>query len=184
MKWYIFLIISVLALPGYGADLWSQESKASALVLVVEWQRYVDEDGKTCDRCQGTEEQLSRGIETLQSALEPLEIQVKLEKKSMGPECAENIIESNRILIADITLEEWLEAKVGKSACGSCCAKLGETVECRTTTVNGKTYEVIPAELIVKAGLKAASEIIVAPSTKSCCPNKKSSSGHKGKCCP
>ena len=184
MKWCIYIIGSILVLTGYAADLNSQENEDAPLVLRIEWQRYVDENGKTCDRCGGTEEQLSRGVETLQSALNLLGIQVALEKKSMGSQCAENIIESNKILIAGCPLEKWLGAKVGTSECGSCCAKLGESVECRTTSVDGKTYEVIPAELIVKAGLKAASEIIVAPSTEECCPNKNTVNGKKAKCCP
>ena len=184
MKWYIHIFVSVLVLTGYGADLCSQENENAPMVLEIEWQRYVDENGKTCDRCGGTEEQLNRGVETLQSALHPLGIKVTLNKKSMGSECAKNIIESNKILIAGRPLEEWLGAKIGTSACGSCCAKLGESVECRTTSVDGRTYEVIPAELIVKAGLKAASEIIVAPSTEGCCPKKKTTNGKKDKCCP
>ena len=176
--------MTIMGLTGYGTNLYSEQKESAAMVLGIEWQRLLDEDGKTCDRCGGTEEQLRRAVETLQSALQPLGIKVTLEKKSLGPECVKNIMESNQILIAGRPLEEWVGAKVGASACGSCCAKLGETVECRTTSVDGKTYEVIPAQLIVKAGLKAAAEIIVAPSTEGCCPPNKTSTGKNGKCCP
>ena len=41
---------------------------------------------------------------------------------------------------------------------------MGEEVECRTVSVDGITYEVIPAELIVRAGLLAASHMMSAPS--------------------
>lgn len=153
------------------------------MVLMIEWQRLVDKDGKTCDRCGGTEKELRLAVSALKRSLRPLGMKVKLEKKAMGPQCANNIIESNRILIAGRQLEEWLGAKVGTSECGSCCSKLGETVECRTTALDGETYEVIPAQLIVKAGLMAASELMKTPSTGPCCSPDKSSARKDGKCC-
>ncbi len=184
MKWSTFIVIAVVVLGSYGTSLCGEQKGNAATVLLIEWQRLVDIDGKTCDRCGGTEKELRRGVATLKRSLRPLGIKVTLEKKSMGPECAKNIIESNQILIAGRPLEEWLEAKVGTSACGSCCAKLGETVECRTISVDGKTYEVIPAQLIVKAGIKAAAEIIAAPSTEGCCSSGKALTGKDAKCCP
>lgn len=183
LKWCTFVIIAVVVLTSFGTSLCAGERENTATLLVIEWQRFVDEDGKTCDRCGGTEKELRRSVETLKRSLRPLGIRTTLVKRSLGPECAKNIVESNRILIAGRPLEDWLGAKVGTSVCGSCCAKLGETMECRTTSLDGKTYEVIPAQLIVKAGLKAASEIIAAPSPPPCCPPSKSSTRKNGKCC-
>jgi hypothetical protein len=114
-----------------------------------------------------------------------LGIDVILKQKSLSPqECARDISESNRILIADRPLEEWLGAEVGQSPCGSCCSKLGEDVECRTVSVGGETYEVIPAELIVKAGLLAASEIMQAPSPGACYPSHGKPGAADEECCP
>ncbi len=152
--------------------------------LEIIWQRLMDAEGQTCDRCGGTEKELQQGIASLKKALDPLGIEVTLEKRSLGLECADNIIESNRILISGRPLEEWLGATVGTSACGSCCEKLGETVECRTTTVDGRTYEIIPAQLLVKAGLKAAAELLIVPSSGECCPKDQDSAAKDGKCCP
>jgi len=183
LKWYIVIVTTVSVLIGYNTDIHSEKEGGGSMKLGIVWQRLVDEDGKTCQRCGGTEEQLSKGIENLTRALQPLGIKVTLEKNSMGAECTDSIIESNKILIHGRPLEEWLGAKVGTSECGFCCTKLGESVECRTTSVDGKTYEVIPAELIVKAGLKAASEIIVAPETDGCCEDGETSPEKNGRCC-
>jgi hypothetical protein len=184
MKWHTLLAVAIAISLCCGPSLGSEKKGSDTPVLAIEWQRLVDQEGETCDRCGGTEKELREGVETLRRSLKPLGIKVTLEKKSMGPESAKNIIDSNRIMMAGRPLEEWLGAKVGTSECGSCCAKIGEKVECRTTTLNGETYEVIPAQLIVKAGLKAASEIMTPPSTESCCPSAKPATGKDAKCCP
>lgn len=184
LKLYAYIVIAVSVLMGFGANVQAEKELKGAMKLGIVWQRLVDADGQTCDRCGSTEKELQQGIADLKKALQPLGIEVTLEKKSLGLECAKNIIESNQILICGHPLEEWLGAKVGTSACGSCCEKLGETVECRTTTVDGKIYETIPAQLIVKAGLKAASELLTAPSTERCCPKSQDSTEKDKKCCP
>ncbi len=139
--------------------------------LTVRWQRLVDEEGQTCRRCGSTEKEVQEAIASLKKSLGALGIDVVLEKKALSPEvCAKDISRSNRIWVGKRTLEEWLGARVGKSPCGFCRAELGEKVECRTVTMGGKTYETIPAELIIKAGLVAGSQLVETPSGKSCCP--------------
>lgn len=49
-----------------------------------------------------------------------------------------------------------MNARTGQS---QCCDVCGDE-ECRTVEIDGETLEAIPAELIVKAGLIAAAEII------------------------
>ena len=172
-------------MSGYVAGPHSRSGKEESMILKVQWQRLVDEQGKTCDRCGGTQEELGRGVESLKASLQPLGIDVALEQKSLSSEeCARDIDQSNRIWIAGRPLEEWLGAEVGRSPCGSCCSAIGEEVECRTVSVGGETYEVIPAELIVKAGLLAASEIMQVPSRGSCCPGQESDERSRKKCCP
>ena len=157
------------------------------MILKIVWQRLVTDEGTTCDRCQGTQAEVARGVENLKASLRSLGIDVVLEEKPLTrQECANDISESNRIWIADRPLEEWLGAEAGQSPCGSCCAELGTEVECRTLSVDGETHEVIPAELIVKAGLLAASRIMQAPSRGPCCPGHESGGkpGAAGrKCC-
>jgi len=106
------------------------------------------------------------------------------EEKLSPKEFAEDVSESNRIWIANRPLEEWLGGESGMSPCGFCCSELDESVECRTLSVDGGTYEVIPARLIVKAGLMAASEIMKVPSTGKCCPAGGASGKQGEECCP
>ncbi len=75
-----------------------------------------------------------------------------------------NPLESNRIWINDKPLEEYLKADVGKSPCCDVCGPS----ECRTIEVDGNIYEVVTADMIIRAGLLAASEM---------------TSNKKGKCC-
>ena len=153
--------------------------------LTVRWQRLVDEEGQTCKRCGSTEKEVQEAIASLRKSLGALGIDVVLEKKALSPEvCAKDISQSNRIWVGKRTLEEWLGAQVGKSPCGSCPADLGEKVECRTVTVGGKTYETIPAELIIKAGLVAGSQLVETPSGESCCPPPGPAKNAGPSCCP
>ncbi len=126
-------------------------------VLKVRWQRLVDEKGQTCDRCGGTERATEEGTKKLRRCLKPVGVDVVLEKTSLSAaEFAKDPLESNRIWVGEKPIEEWLQAKVGKSECSGACGQS----ECRTLTVEGKTYDTIPAELIVKAGLLAGAELV------------------------
>ncbi|UCG31466.1 MAG: DUF2703 domain-containing protein [candidate division WOR-3 bacterium] len=148
--------------------------------LTIRWQRLVDEKGQTCERCGATEKEVQTACQNLEKSLTPLGIQVNLEEKALdSATCAKDVSESNRIWIDDRPLEEWLNAVVGKSSCEFCCEELGPDVECRTVTIEGRTFETIPANLIVKAGLLAASHLLNVESNEPCCGEKPS-----GGCCP
>ena len=121
--------------------------------ILITWRRLVDEEGRTCDRCGGTEQELDKAMVFLEKALMPLGIIFVLEKEALGhEEFARNPQQSNSILIDCQPLESWLAAEVGQSPC---CGPCGDA-ECRTVTVEGMVYETIPAELIIKEALKAA----------------------------
>ncbi|MFH1777490.1 MAG: DUF2703 domain-containing protein [Candidatus Omnitrophota bacterium] len=139
--------------------------------MEISWQRLINESGQTCERCGLTEKELQTATQKLKECLTPLGITVILKQKVLDSEtCAKDVSQSNRIWINEHSLEEWLSAKVGKSLCGFCCEDLGDNVECRTVTIDGETYEAIPAKLIIKAGLLAASELINVESSEPCCP--------------
>ena len=185
MKSLCSMLCLVFFLSGCAAGLHDTSGREGSMILKVKWQRLVDEEGKTCDRCVGTQEELGKGVKSLKASLRLLGIDVILEQKPLSPqECARDISESNRIWIADLPLEEWLGAEVGQSPCGSCCSELGEDVECRTVSIGGETYEVIPAQLIVKAGLLAVAQIMRVPSPGACCPGQESGGRGLEKCCP
>ena len=46
-------------------------------------------------------------------------------------------------------------------------------MECRTVTIDDQTYETIPAKLIIKAGLLAASQLINVDTSEPCCSESK-----------
>jgi hypothetical protein len=91
--------------------------------LPIIWQRLVSSDGKTCDRCNATYQEMQPAVSKLKDALGPLSIVPTLEireinQKSFGSSPSE----SNRIWIAGRPMEEWLGARVGSSRAVLCVA--------------------------------------------------------------
>lgn len=148
--------------------------------LSVKWQRLVD-DGQTCPRCGSTEEELGKAISSLEQSLAPLGIEVVLEKDELSvAEFKKDPLWSNRIWINGRLLEDWIGATSGQSPCCDVCGPS----ECRTVGIGGEVYESIPANLIVKAGLVAASGLIGPESDKNCRVDDASIKGPSGGCCP
>ena len=125
--------------------------------ITIRWQRLVDEKGRTCARCEATGDTVENAYKKLQKALAGLDIQVALETGNLNlPIFTEDPLQSNRIWINEKPLEQWLGATVGQSKCCDVCADS----ECRTVSVNQETFEAIPEDLIIRAGLLAAAELI------------------------
>jgi hypothetical protein len=125
--------------------------------LPIIWQRLVSSDGRTCDRCNATYQEMQQAVSKLKEALRPLGIEPSLEVRELDEKSFKATpSESNRIWIAGRPMEEWLGARVGSSRCCSVC---GESA-CRTVEVGGTTFEVIPEKLFLKAALAAASELL------------------------
>ena len=124
--------------------------------LPILWQRLVSSDGKTCDRCRATQEQIRRAVGKLKKSLRPVGLEPILKiKKISAQSFKENPSESNRIWIAGKAMEFWLGARVGSSRCCSVC---GDS-QCRTIELGSAEFETIPERLIVKAALAAAAEL-------------------------
>ena len=118
--------------------------------IKIVWQRLVDERGQTCPRCRATEQELHKAHRFLTKALLPLGIVFSLETRALdSQEFDRDPLQSNRLWIDNKPLEKWVKAETGASPC---CGPCGEA-ECRTVTVEGQTFETIPAELIIKAAL-------------------------------
>ncbi|MBI2765882.1 MAG: DUF2703 domain-containing protein [Chloroflexi bacterium] len=125
--------------------------------LPIVWQRLVSSDGRTCDRCSDTHEELLRAVSKLKAALEPLGIEPTLEVRELGQALFDvNPSESNRVWIAGQPMEAWLGAETGSSRCCSVC---GES-ECRTMKVGDSEFEAVPEYLFLKAALLAASGLL------------------------
>jgi hypothetical protein len=137
--------------------------------LVIRWQRLVNETGETCGRCGDTERAIDQAQRQLATSLKPLGLRVQVVKTRLTAEqFRQDATESNRIWIGEKPLETILDAKTGVSTCSGFCG--GSS--CRTTVVDGKTYEVIPPELIVRAGLRMAADLVEpAPPPGACCPS-------------
>ena len=142
--------------PGRESSLPPKKPKAGDKMrtLKIQWQRLIIDD-QTCQRCGTTEAEVDKAFKSLKQSLNPLGIAVVLEKRSLTQsEFEKNPSKSNLILIGERSLEDWLQAQTGQSAC---CGPCGDA-ECRTIETQGKIYETIPAELIIKAGFIAAGQ--------------------------
>ena len=125
--------------------------------LPIIWQRLVSADGRTCDRCGATQQEMQRAVSKLKQALHPLGIEPIVEIREIDEKSFRaNPSESNRIWIAGKPMEEWLGARVGSSRCCSVC---GES-ECRTVEMGAAEFETIPEALFLKAALAAAGELL------------------------
>lgn len=126
--------------------------------LPIVWQRLVNTEGKTCDRCSATYQEMQRALGKLELALRPLGIAPSLDVKEIDEKAFKaNPSESNRIWIAGKPIEEWLGASVGSSRC---CTVCGDT-NCRTVEVGATKFETIPEQLFLSAALVAASQLLV-----------------------
>lgn len=125
--------------------------------LPIVWQRLVSEQGSTCPRCHDTGAAVQQAVQQLQQALEPLGITPRLQIQAIDEAAfLRDPLQSNRILIAGRTMEQWLGATTGSSRC---CNECGDN-ECRTVEVDGQVHEAIPQELLVRAGLIAATRML------------------------
>ena len=146
--------------------------------LTIKWQRLV-EGGETCPRCGSTGAEARKAADALGRALEHLGIEVVLQEVEISlQEFKRQPLESNRLLIDGRPLEEWLGGETGQSRCCDVCGPS----DCRTVTVDGRTYEVIPADLIIKAGLLAAAGMSAWGSEQPCCAVVEPTAVSKG-CC-
>lgn len=125
-------------------------------ILAIRWQRLLA-DEQTCPRCGLTEAELEIAVTVLGQSLAPLNIGVVLEKGELSLEqFKQDSMQSNQVWIGGRLLEDWLGATTGQSECCDVCGPNN----CRTVNLAGESHEVVPAGLIVKAGLLAASQLV------------------------
>ena len=119
----------------------------------VQW-KHLDQNGRTCDRCDETGANLRAVIKKLNSSLGSRRVRFRLEETRLG---RERLAESNSILIDGQPLETILPAtRLTSTECGSCGELTGEAADCRAVSQDGTLYETIPAEIIHDALCKAA----------------------------
>ena len=121
--------------------------------LEIEW-KHLDVDGKTCDRCAGTGDEIRQVVDRLHAECAKQDVHIKLKEVKLSDR---EIGESNRILIDGIPLEDIIpETTVSQNDCPSCGDLLGSSTCCRTIIHSGKEYETIPQKLIREAVCKIA----------------------------
>ncbi len=126
--------------------------------LTIRWQRLVNDSGQTCERCRETGEAVEKAFNRLKKSLSEFDIEVVLHKEILDfPVFIKDPLQSNRIWIEGKPLEVWIGANVGKS---QCCEVCGDS-ECRTISANQNTFDVIPEDLIIRATLLAAAELLI-----------------------
>lgn len=126
--------------------------------LDILWQRLVV-GAQTCERCGDTGQSVRRAAEALRQELAVRGISVTLTEKVLPPFAPQVLDESNRVFFNGASVEELLGAEVGKNHCQSCCDLLGGQTDCRTLTVDGREFEALPEELLVRAGRIAAGKV-------------------------
>lgn len=125
------------------------------MLLEIVWQR-VSVGAETCERCGDTGQSVRHAVARLREILAPRGIAVALTEKSLPPFA---VAESNRIFFDGAALENILGAEVIMNHCQSCCDLLGAQTDCRALRLDGREYEALPEELIVRAGLLAADRL-------------------------
>jgi hypothetical protein len=147
----------VMLLSGCASQLPRPSVGVPVQTLIIRWQRLVDASDETCPRCATTGQAVHRAVAHLQRSLAPVGIEVRLETERIDEATFRKApLESNRIWVGGRALEEWLGARTASSPCCDACAG----ADCRTVSVGTRTYEAIPATLIVRAGFLAAGEAL------------------------
>lgn len=125
--------------------------------LPILWQRLVSEAGTTCPRCQATGDEVHRAVHTLRQTLDPLGVRPELEVREIDQASfLADPLKSNQILVGGRPIEYWLDGRTGST---QCCDECGDN-DCRTVEVGGQRFEAIPEELIVRAGVIAATRML------------------------
>ncbi len=156
---YVFLVwgLATAVLPLTGCAGPERAAPGLPDTLVIRWQRLTESSGDTCGRCGNTEQSIDEARRLLTASLKPLGLRVSVEKARLTHEQFKlDPGQSNRIWIGGKSLEDVLGATSGMNRCSGCC---GDS-DCRTTIVDGRAYETIPPELIVRAGLKVAADLV------------------------
>jgi hypothetical protein len=121
--------------------------------LLVEWRHIGESVDATCERCAATGRTLAEVVAAIRPALSARRIRVRVTETVLPPE---RIGESNTILFNGIPIEDLLdEVRVEMTPCTSCSCITGTEASCRAIVCGDETHEALPADLILKAALRA-----------------------------
>ncbi len=149
------LIVLPLAMVAQAKDMEAERK------LVIRWQHAVCQNDNPCERCINTPLEIQQAFDDLKSSLTGLGITVTMEEKKIKHH-------DDRLFINDRDVIDLLKGERVKTACANCFDENGNPRTCTSLKLGEDIFEVIPAELIIKAGLMSASELITAPPEPPC----------------
>ena len=160
MKRYLSILMLIIILLLTGVAFAENAEKTKLIItdrlITIKWQRLVSK-GETCPRCGSTEKEVEKAYTLIKRSLSPLNIEVKLEKKEISvSKFSKAPLESNKIWVNGLLLEKNVDGKTCQSKCEGVCGPS----DCRAIEVDGKVYETIPANFIIKACLIEAARIV------------------------
>jgi hypothetical protein len=85
-------------------------------------------------------------------------VHVKVEKGIGARPGKKAIISATNVWVCDVPLETWLGAGIAVKPCD--CSSGGQSMSCKVVNLDGQSYELIPADLVVHAGMLAAEMLI------------------------
>lgn len=109
-------------------------------------------DGETCERCGGTVEAVRSAAQQLETVLTPLGVRVTLVEHAVS---ADNIEDSNSVMINGRPLEEWVGAERVSTDCPPCGDLVGGSTCCGAVSVGGSVQESYSVEQVREAAFAA-----------------------------
>ena len=116
-------------------------------VLNIEFQYY---DKNTCERCATTNKSIKLTLRELKKVMKDSKLEINF-KETRLPESKIHLSPSILINGKDVEKIVNKKSKLKRNTCSDCCQLAGHTVNCRTFTYKGKSYDYIPKEMILEA---------------------------------
>jgi len=127
-------------------------------VVVLSWQRPQAAACKGCEKCGPTQAEMQKAAAQLNEKLAGRGVRVRVEEAVGARPGKKAIVSGTNVWVCDVPLETWLGAGIGVKPCD--CSSGGQSMSCKVVNLNGQSYQVIPADLVVRAGLLAADMLI------------------------
>lgn len=110
-------------------------------------------DGETCDRCGDTVKSVRAAVKQLETVLAPMNVRVTLIEHAAT---AEDLADSNTVMINGRPIEQWIGAERVSTDCPSCGDLLGEAdCCCGAVSVGGAIQESYSVEQVIDAAFAA-----------------------------
>lgn len=115
--------------------------------LKIEWKHY-DKEGETCTRCNSTGDNIQKSIKAILDDSDFSDTKITFKETKLE---ANEMSESNSVLIDGQKIEDLLNATASENYCHSCSCLSGTGTNCRTVKYDGNIYEELSTEMIVDA---------------------------------